>query len=92
MGSSLNVAMVSSVMYLARWTAHSSFCSGSSATDEPDGRLIDALNAHLREQRAEDLMGEAGAASVRQALKKIVDDALAPSQVKAVLFRKSIVS
>jgi hypothetical protein len=30
-GSSLNSAMVSSVMYLARWTAHSSFCSSSSA-------------------------------------------------------------
>src|SRR6476620_11087202 len=30
-GSSLNGAMVSSVMYLARWTAHSSFCSSSKA-------------------------------------------------------------
>ena len=30
-GSSLKGAMVSSVMYLARWTAHSSFCSSSRA-------------------------------------------------------------
>jgi hypothetical protein len=30
-GSSLKGAMVSSVMYLVRWTAHSSFCSSSRA-------------------------------------------------------------
>lgn len=54
--------------------------------------IIDALNAYLREQRAEDLSGEAGAARVRQALKRIVNDALAPGEVKAVLFRAFIVS
>ncbi len=54
--------------------------------------IIDALNAYLREQRAEDLTGEAGAARVRQALKKIVNDAVAPGQVKAILFRELIVS
>ncbi|MBL8659015.1 MAG: flagellar basal body-associated FliL family protein [Rhodospirillales bacterium] len=54
--------------------------------------IIDALNAYLREQRAEDLAGEAGAARVRRALKEIVNDALAPGEVKAVLFRVFIVS
>ncbi len=54
--------------------------------------IVDALHAYFREQRAEDLAGEAGAVRVRQALKKIVEDALAPGQVKAILFRELIVS
>src|SRR6478752_6498124 len=37
MGSSLNGAMVSRVMYRARWTAHSSFCSSRMA---PTRRVI----------------------------------------------------
>ena len=39
-GSSLNGAMVFSVMYLARWTAHSSFCSSRRAPTETDDSVV----------------------------------------------------
>jgi hypothetical protein len=39
-GSSLMAAMVSGVMYRARWTAHSSFCSRRITADEPDDGVV----------------------------------------------------
>ena len=52
--------------------------------------ILDALNAYLREQRPDDLTGEAGATRIRQAVTAIVNDALAPGEIKAVLFRAFI--
>lgn len=54
--------------------------------------VLDALNAYLREQRAEDLVGADGATRVREALGRIINDALAPGSVKTVLFREFILS
>jgi flagellar FliL protein len=60
--------------------------------DASRAAIIDALHAFLREQRAADLVGEAGAERVRAALTSIINEALAPGEVKAVLFRQFILS
>jgi|APTNR8051073442_1049403.scaffolds.fasta_scaffold01120_1 flagellar basal body-associated protein FliL len=54
--------------------------------------IVDALHAYLRERRAEELVGEAGADRVREALTGIVNQALAPDEARAVLFRQFILN
>ena len=60
--------------------------------EENKTAIIDALHAYLRERRAEELVGEAGADRVREALTAIVNQALAPDQARAVLFRQFILN
>jgi flagellar basal body-associated protein FliL len=60
--------------------------------EESKTAIIDALHAYLRERRAEELVGEAGAERVRAALSSMINDALAPDQAKAVLFRQFILN
>lgn len=60
--------------------------------EESRTAIVDALHAYLRERRAEELVGEAGADRVRAALTGIVNHALAPDQARAVLFRQFILN
>lgn len=60
--------------------------------EEKRTAIVDALHAYLRERNAGELVGEKGADQVRGALFAIINEALAPDQAKAVLFRQFILS
>lgn len=60
--------------------------------EEQKTAIIDGLHAYLREQNAADLVGQAGANRVREALSTMINEALAPDQAKAVLFRQFILN
>jgi flagellar FliL protein len=54
-------------------------------------RVIDAFQVHLRELRAVDLDGSAGMFRLREELNRRINHAIAPAQVRAVLFREIVV-
>lgn len=60
--------------------------------EERKTTVVDALHAYLRERRADELVGEAGADRVRIALVGMINEALSPDQAKAVLFRQFILN
>lgn len=60
--------------------------------EEKRTAIVDALHAYLRERRAEDLVGREGADRVRAALAGMINEALAPDEAKAVLFRQFILN
>jgi flagellar FliL protein len=54
-------------------------------------RVIDAFQVHLRELRAVDLEGSAGLYRLREELMRRINVAIAPSKIRAVLFKEVVV-
>jgi flagellar FliL protein len=54
-------------------------------------RVIDTFQVHLRELRAIDLDGSVGMYRLREELNRRINHAIAPAQVRAVLFREIVV-
>jgi len=54
-------------------------------------RVIDAFQVHLRELRAVDLEGSAGIYRLREELMRRINLAIAPSKIRAVLFKEIVV-
>ena len=50
--------------------------------------VVDAVLAHLRTQSRDDLMGEAGAERLRSNLLAVINDEIAPAQVRTILFKR----
>lgn len=54
-------------------------------------RVIDAFQVHMRELRAIDLEGSAGLYRLREELMRRVNLAIAPTKIRAVLFKEVVV-
>ncbi len=54
-------------------------------------RVIDAFQVHLRELRSVDLEGSAGIYRLREELMRRINLAIAPSKIRAVLFKEIVV-
>ena len=54
-------------------------------------RVVDAFQVHLRELRVTDLEGSAGLYRLREELTRRVNLAIAPSRIRAVLFKEIVV-
>jgi flagellar FliL protein len=54
-------------------------------------RVLDTFQVHLRELRAVDLEGSAGLFRLREELTRRVNRAIAPTRIKAVLFKEIVV-
>jgi flagellar FliL protein len=54
-------------------------------------RVIDAFQVHLRELRAVDLEGSAGLYRLREELMRRINVAIAPTKIRAVLFKEVVV-
>ena len=50
--------------------------------------VVDAVLAHLRTQRRDDLTGEAGAERLRSNLLAVINNEIAPAQVRTILFKR----
>jgi flagellar basal body-associated protein FliL len=50
--------------------------------------VVDAVLAHLRTQRRDDLNGEAGAERLRSNLLAVINGEIAPAQVRTILFKR----
>jgi flagellar basal body-associated protein FliL len=50
--------------------------------------VIDAVLAHLRTQRRDDLAGEAGAERLRSNLLAVINGEIAPAQARTILFKR----
>ena len=50
--------------------------------------VIDAVLAHLRTQRRDDLTGEAGAERLRSNLLAVINGEIAPAQARTILFKR----
>jgi len=58
--------------------------------DERQPKIIDRIQMHLREQERQDLVGEAGAESLRADIVLIIDATIKPSKVQNVLFKSMV--
>lgn len=65
--------------------------SAEDAIEEKMPRVIDQFQVYLRELRLEDLNGSAGMFRLKEELLLRVNQAIAPAQVKDVLFREMVV-
>ena len=54
-------------------------------------RVVDAFQVHLRELRAVDLEGSAGLYRLREELMRRINVAIAPTKIRAVLFKEVVV-
>jgi flagellar basal body-associated protein FliL len=59
---------------------------------EQEVAVVDAVLACLREQRHEELMGEAGAERLRSELLAVINGKIAPAQVRTILFKGFLMS
>jgi flagellar basal body-associated protein FliL len=50
--------------------------------------IVDAILAHLRTQRRDNLTGEAGAERLRSNLLAVINGEIAPAQVRTILFKR----
>ena len=50
--------------------------------------VVDAVLAHLRTQRRDDLTGEAGAERLRSSLLAVINSEIAPAQARTILFKR----
>lgn len=57
---------------------------------EREPKIIDRILRHLREQERQDLVGKAGAESLRAEVLLIIDATIKPAKVQNVLFRSMI--